>query len=213
MAYRCMFPAVSEKSTELYSTGVYQDVFSRLVTERIVFLSQEIDAEVATEKAATLLLLDKLDPSKEITLYINSSGGFVQDGLLTIYDTLQLISAPVRTICMGEAYSSAAVLLAAGSKGKRMAYPSARIMIHNIQVEEMSGTQKQIEEESKRIKDLNHTLMQIICRHTGQPLRKVRRDCEKDKYFTPQEAIRYGLIDSIVTPSVVTLPVVTTPIA
>lgn len=196
MAYRCMFPiAASEKSTE-----IYQDVFSRLITERIVFLSQEIDAEVATEKAATLLLLNKLDATKEITLYINSSGGFVQDGLLTIYDTLQLISAPVRTICMGEAYSSAAIILAAGSKGRRMAYPSARIMIHNLQVEEMSGTQKQIEEESRRIKDLNHTLMQIISQHTGQPLKKVRRDCEKDKYFTPQEAIKYGLIDGIVTP-------------
>lgn len=195
MKCQCMLTTNSEHKDD------NQNVFSKLVTERIVFLAQEIDADVATEKAAILLWLNKLDSTKEITLYINSIGGSCQDGLLTIYDTLQFIEAPVKTICIGEAYSSAAVLLAAGSKGKRYAYPSARIMIHNIQVEEMSGTHKEIQEESKRIKELNQTLMEIIARHTGQSLRKVRRDCCTDKYFTPQQAIKYGLIDDIINPS------------
>lgn len=188
-----MFPVENGKGEV-----IYQDVFTRLVSERVMFISQEIDCEMATEKAATLLLLNRLDPTKEITLYINSIGGSVTDGLLTIYDTFQHIEAPIRTICIGEAYSSAAVLLMAGTKGLRSAYPSARIMIHNIQVQEMSGNQKQIEDESKRIKALNQTLMEIISRHTGQSLRKVRHDCADDKYFTPEEAIKYGLIDSVI---------------
>lgn len=179
----------------------HKDVFSRLALERTLFLAQEIDAEVATSLVANLFWLDKQDPEKEITLYINSIGGSVSDGLLTIYDTLQFIQAPIRTICIGEAYSSAAVLLASGSHGARFAYPSARIMLHMIQVSEMSGTQKEIEEESKRIKELNDQLMKIIARHSGQSLRKVKRDCEKDRYFTPEEAIKYGIIDGIIKPA------------
>jgi ATP-dependent Clp protease protease subunit len=176
------------------------DIFSRLIKERIIFLSEEIDAAVATYITANLLFLD-IQSKNEITLYINSIGGSVPDGLLTIYDTLQFIKSPVKTICIGEAYSSAAVILAAGTKGRRLAYPNAKIMIHNIQVEEMSGTQKEIQEESKRVKELNQVLMNIIANHTGQNIKKVRRDCLKDKYFNPNEAIKYGLIDSIVTSS------------
>lgn len=177
------------------------DVYSLLIKERILFLSQEIDGEVATSIAAKLFLLDRQSQTEEITLYINSSGGTIENGLLTIYDTLQFIKAPVKTICIGEAYSSAAVILAAGSKGTRFAYPSARIMIHNVQVDDMSGNQKEIEDESRRIKELNQTLMNIISRHTGQDIKKVQRDCKKDKYFSPEQAIKYGLIDEIIQPS------------
>ena len=173
------------------------DIFSSLLKQRILFLSEEIDAAVATSITASLLFLD-LSSQDEITLYINSVGGSVSDGLLTIHDTLQYIKSPVKTICIGEAYSSAAVILAAGSKGRRFAFPHAKIMIHNIQVEEMSGTQKEIQEESKRVKELNQVLMSLIANHTKQPLKKIRRDCLKDKYFTPEEAIKYGLIDGIV---------------
>lgn len=197
MKYYCMLPALNEKVI----TNDYVDVFSRLVSERIVFLSEDIDADVATETAAMLLWLNKQDSKKEITFYINSVGGSVGDGLLTIYDTMQLIEAPIKTICIGEAYSSGAVLLAAGSPGLRFAYPSARLMIHSIQVSEMSGTQQEIQEETKRIKKLNYTLMEIIARHTGQPLRKIKKDCVKDKYLTPSEAMKYGIIDKIVNPS------------
>lgn len=173
------------------------DIFSSLLKQRILFLSEEIDAAVATSITASLLFLD-LSSQDEITLYINSVGGSVSDGLLTIHDTLQYIKSPVKTICIGEAYSSAAVILAAGSKGRRFAFPHAKIMIHNIQVEEMSGTQKEIQEESKRVKELNQVLMSLIANHTKQPLKKIRRDCLKDKYFTPEEAVKYGLIDGIV---------------
>lgn len=173
------------------------DIFSNLIKKRILFLSEEIDAAVATSTAASLLFLD-LHSQEEITLYINSIGGSVSDGLLTIHDTLQYIKSPVKTICIGEAYSSAAVILAAGSKGRRFAFPNAKIMIHNIQVEEMSGTQKEIQEEAKRVKELNNVLMSLIANHTNQSLKKVRRDCLKDKYFNPEEAIKYGLIDGVV---------------
>lgn len=197
MKYRCMHPVNEETRGE----SGFHDIFSRLVKERILFLCEEINAEVATSIAATLLFLDLENQEKEITLYINSQGGSIEDGLHTIYDTLQCIKSPVKTICIGEAYSSAAVLLASGTKGLRFAYPSARVMIHMVQVEEMSGNQKEIEEESRRIKKLNQSLLEIMAKHTGQSLKKVKRDCNKDKYFSAEEALKYGLIDHIMVSS------------
>ncbi len=177
------------------------DIYSRLIKERVLFLYEEIDTSVATNMAATLLFLDFQDSEKEITLYINSNGGDVPNGLLTIYDTMQYIKAPVKTVCIGEAYSSAAVLLAGGTPGRRFAYSNSRIMIHSLQIGEMSGTEKEIQKEAKRIKELNQRLMKLIATHTGQSLRKVKRDCDKDKYFTPEQALKYGLIDYILEPS------------
>lgn len=177
---------------------LHPNIYSRLASERIIFISQEIDGVLATEKSATLLWLDKVDPNKEITIYINSIGGSVTDGLLTIYDTMQVIKAPVKTVCIGEAYSSAAILLASGSQGLRFAFPNARIMIHGIQVDDVSGTQKGIEDELKKVKSLNQSLMEILARHTGQRLNKVKKDCIEDKYFSSKEAIKYGLIDGII---------------
>lgn len=196
MKYRCMHPELAEKTG-----GEACNIFSRLVKERIIFLCEEIDAVVATSTAATLLLLDLLDSEKEITLYINSNGGSVPDGLLTIYDTLQFVKAPIKTVCIGQAFSSAAIILAAGTKGRRYAYPNSKIMIHSMQIEEMSGSEKEIQEEAKRIRKENQVLNVIISRHTGQSVKKVQRDCEKDKYFTPAEAIKYGLIDYVVEPT------------
>lgn len=187
-------------SDHCVTTETSVDIYSTLMKERILFLSEEIDAEVATSIAASLLLLD-LESKEEITLYINSVGGTISDGLLTIHDTLQYISSPVKTICMGQAYSSAAVILASGTKSRRFAFPNSKIMIHNLQVDEMFGTQKEIESESKRLKELNQVLLTLIANHTKQPIKKIKRDCLKDKYFTPQEAIKYGLIDAIVEPS------------
>jgi ATP-dependent Clp protease protease subunit len=120
---------------------------------------------------------------------------------MTIYDTMQYISSPIKTICIGEAYSSAAVILTAGTKGRRWAYPSSRMMIHNIWTEEMSGTQKEIEEKSKQIKIVNDAMIKIISKHTGQTIRRVKKDCEKDKYFTCEEAMKYGLVDHIIVSS------------
>lgn len=187
------------QSESTYSDSL--DVYSRLIERRVIFLKDEIDAEVATKISATLFWLNAQDPTEEITLYINSPGGTVSDGLFTIYDTMQYIEAPVCTICIGEACSGAAVILASGAKGRRLAYPSAQIMIHSIQVSEMSGTEKEIQEEAKRIKDLNQTLMQIISKHTKQSIRKVRKDCEFDKYLSSEEALKYGLIDKIIRPN------------
>ena len=179
--------------------GKPKDIFEFLLDKRMIFLSEEITGAVATKIAATLLWMDKVDCESEITFFINSIGGSVSDGLFTIYDTLQYVKSPIKTICVGEAYSSAAIILASGSKGLRFAYPNSMIMIHNLQIEDMSGTQKEIEEESKRLKKLGNDIVNLVARHTGQPLRKVRRDCEKDKYFTPEEAIKYGIIDGIMS--------------
>lgn len=156
---------------------------------------------MATNMVAHLLWLDSQDPKAEITIFINSVGGTVSNGLLTIYDTMQYISAPVRTICIGEAYSGAAVLLAAGDKGSRFAYPNARIMIHAVQAYDIGGSQYEVERESNRIKFMNQSLMEMIARHTGQSLSKVKKDCIEDKFFTAKEALEYGLIDGIVKPT------------
>lgn len=180
--------------------GVF-DVYSSLIKERILFLSGEIDGEVGTSLAAKLLLLDSEDHEAPITLFINSNGGTIENGLLTIYDTMQYIQAPVKTICIGEAYSSAAIILSAGQKGLRGAYPSSKIMIHMLRVEDFTGTLKEYEEDCKRAKDLNKRLYKILSFHTGQSMAKIKRDCNKDKYLTAEDAIKYGLIDFIVEPS------------
>lgn len=197
MECRCGQPVIAREND---SSGSF-DVISRLVRNRILFLTDEVEIGVATELVAALLYLDLENPEKEITIYINSQGGDAQNGLLTIYDTMQFIKAPIRTICIGEAYSTAAVLLAAGSKGLRFAAPNAKIMIHSLQLGSLSGTQQEIEDETKQCKKLNDTLMRIISLHSGQTVKKVKRDCLKDKYFTSEEAIKYGLIDGIIAPS------------
>lgn len=173
------------------------DVQSSLIKDRILFLTDDVEIGVATELVATLLYLDLKNSSKEITIYINSQGGDTQNGLMTIYDAMQFIASPIRTVCIGEAYSTAAVLLAAGTKGLRFAAPNAKLMIHSLQLGNLSGTQQEIEDETKQCKKLNDTVMKIIANHTGQNIKKVKRDCLKDKYFTSEEAIKYGLIDAI----------------
>jgi ATP-dependent Clp protease protease subunit len=125
----------------------------------------------------------------------------VSDGFLTIYDTMQYVKSPIKTICIGEAYSGAGIILSAGSKGMRYACPNSEVMLHAVQVEDMSGTTQDIQKESKRIKVLNQKLMEIIAHHTGQSLRKVKRDCREDKFFSAKEALEYGIIDYIIEPS------------
>lgn len=176
------------------------NVYNKLANQRVLFLAGDITAEIANKLVAYLLLFDN-QSSEEITFYINSSGGDIIDGLLPIYDTFQYIKAPIRTICIGQAYSCAAIILAAGTKGRRFAYPNADIMIHTVQVTDISGTQSELEEESKRTKKLNASLMEMIARHTGQSLRKVKRDCQEDRYMTSQEALEYGIIDEVIKPS------------
>ena len=173
------------------------DIFSRLLRERIIFLGDEIDDDLANSIVAQLLLLDSENPEKDIMLYINSPGGVITAGM-AIYDTMQLIKADVSTICIGEAASMGAFLLCSGTKGKRMALPSARIMIH----QPLGGAQGQatdIELEAKEILRMKKMLTEIIAENSGQKVEKVVADCERDHYLSAQEALDYGLIDKVLT--------------
>jgi len=171
------------------------DIFSRLLRERIIFLGDEIDDELANSIVAQMLLLDSENPEKDIMLYINSPGGVITAGM-AIYDTMQLIKADVQTICIGEAASMGAFLLCSGTKGKRMALPSARIMIH----QPLGGAQGQatdIELEAKEILRMKKMLTTIIAENSGQKVERVVEDCERDHYLSAQEAMEYGLIDKV----------------
>ncbi len=173
------------------------DIFSRLLRERIIFLGTEIDDDVANSIVAQMLLLDSENPEKDIMLYINSPGGSVTAGF-AIYDTMQHIRADVQTICLGQAASMGAFLLSSGAKGKRMALPNSRIMIH----QPLGGARGQatdIELEAKEILRMKDLLIGIMAENAGQPVDKVKVDCERDHYLSAQESVEYGLIDKVVT--------------
>ena len=173
------------------------DIFSRLLRERIIFLGTEINDEVANAVVAQLLLLDSENPEKDIMLYINSPGGVITAGM-AIYDTMNLIKSDVSTICLGEAASMGSFLLSSGTKGKRLALPSARIMIH----QPLGGAQGQatdIELEAKEILRMKDQLTRILAENSGQDLEKVQKDCERDYYMSAAQAVEYGLIDKVIT--------------
>ena len=173
------------------------DIYSRLLKDRIIMLGTPIDDHVANLIVAQLLFLEAEDPEKDIYLYINSPGGVVTAGL-AIYDTMQYIKPDVVTICMGQAASMGAVLLAAGAKGKRFALPHSRIMIH----QPLGGFQGQatdIEIHAKEILRLKKMLNEILSKHTGQSLRKIEKDTERDYFMSAEEAMKYGLIDKVLT--------------
>jgi len=171
------------------------DIFSRLLKDRIVILGSAIDDHVANLIVAQLLHLEGDDPSKDIDLYINSPGGHIDAGL-AIYDTMQFIRADVRTICIGMAASMGAVLLAAGAKGKRMALPNSRVMIHQPH----GGAQGQavdIEIQAREILRMRESIKQILATHTGQPNDKVAKDFDRDFWMTAEQAKDYGIVDDI----------------
>lgn len=172
------------------------DIFSRLLRERIIFLGDEIDDDMANSIVAQLLLLDSENPEKDIMLYINSPGGVITAGL-AIYDTMNLIKADVSTICIGEAASMGAFLLSAGTKGKRMALPGSRIMIH----QPLGGARGQatdIEIEAREIIRMKNMLNEIMANNCSQPIEKIKEDTERDYYMSAHEAQKYGLIDKVV---------------
>ena len=173
------------------------DIFSRLLRERIIFLGSEIDDDVANSVVAQLLLLDSENSEKDIMLYINSPGGVITAGL-AIYDTMNLIKSDVSTICLGEAASMGAFLLSAGTKGKRMALPGARIMIHQP-LGGAKGQATDIEIEAKEILRMKAMLNGILAENCGQSIEKIKEDTERDNYMSAQEACDYGLIDKVVT--------------
>ena len=172
------------------------DIYSRLLKERIVFIGTPIDDQVANLVVAQLLFLQSEDPDKEIALYINSPGGQVTAGL-AIYDTMQYIRPPVSTICIGMAYSMAAVLLAGGAHGKRFALPHANILIHQPWGG-MQGQASDIQIHAKEILRTREQLNQILANHTGQKIEKVSQDTERDYFLTSEAAKEYGLIDDII---------------
>ncbi|MGB9711575.1 MAG: ATP-dependent Clp endopeptidase proteolytic subunit ClpP [Dissulfurimicrobium sp.] len=173
------------------------DIYSRLLKERIVFLGGPIDDDMADLVIAQLLFLEAEDPKRDITLYINSPGGIVTAGL-AIYDTMQYIKCDVSTLCLGQASSMGAFLLAAGAKGKRYCLPNARILIH----QPMGGFQGQatdIDIHAREILRLRQRLNELLAVHTGQPLGKIQEDTERDYFMGGEEAKNYGLIDKVIT--------------
>jgi ATP-dependent Clp protease protease subunit len=181
------------------------DIYSRLLRERIIFLGTGIDDQVADSLVAQLLFLEAEDPEKDIQIYINSPGGSVTAGL-AIYDTMQQVSPDIVTICYGLAASMGAFLLSGGAKGKRLALPNARIMIH----QPLGGAQGQavdIEIQAKEILYLKETLNSLLAEHTGQPLDRIAEDTDRDYFLSPPEAVEYGLIDRVVDGSPSPTPV------
>lgn len=172
------------------------DIYSRLLKDRIIFLGTAVDDTVANLVVAQMLFLESEDPEKDVFLYINSPGGVVTAGL-AIYDTMQYIKSPVSTICTGQAASMAAVLLAAGAKGKRIALPNSRVMIH----QPLGGAQGQasdIEIQAKEILSMKSRLNEILARHTGQPIDRITSDTDRDFFMSAEESVKYGIVDKVI---------------
>jgi ATP-dependent Clp protease protease subunit len=172
------------------------DIYSRLLKDRIVFLGTPVDDDVANVIIAQLLFLESEDPDKDISLYINSPGGSVTSGL-AIYDTMQYVKPAVSTICLGQAASMGAFLLAGGAKGKRFAVPNARIMIHQLSGG-FQGQGTDIEIHAREALRLKQRLNEILARHTGQPVERIEKDTERDYFMGPGEAKEYGLLDEVI---------------
>ncbi|PIR96847.1 MAG: ATP-dependent Clp protease proteolytic subunit [Candidatus Doudnabacteria bacterium CG10_big_fil_rev_8_21_14_0_10_41_10] len=188
-----LIPMVIDKSQ--FGERAY-DIYSRLLKERIIFIGEPIDDHMANIVIAQLLFLDASDPKKEIKLYINSPGGSVT-AAMAIYDTMQYTKADASTICVGQAASAAAVLLAAGSKGKRFSLPNARIMIHQV----MGGAEGQatdVEIRTKEMIRIKNQINKILAKHTEQTIVKIEKDTDRDFFMTAEEAKKYGIIDKII---------------
>jgi ATP-dependent Clp protease protease subunit len=189
-----LIPIVIEQSSR--GERAY-DIYSRLLKDRIVFIGEQVHDGMANTVIAQLLFLESEDPEKDINLYVNSPGGSVTAGL-AIYDTMQYIRPAVTTICMGQATSMGALLLAAGAKGKRYALPHSRIMIH----QPLGGVQGQatdIDIQAKEIMKIKGLIHRILAKHTGQPIEKIRLDTERDFFMDGEEAVKYGIVDKIIT--------------
>jgi ATP-dependent Clp protease, protease subunit len=200
---------MNERATFIIPTVIEQthrgergwDIFSRLLKDRIIFLGSAVNDDVANTIIAQMLFLESEDPDKDIMLYVNSPGGVVTAGL-AIYDTMQHVKCPVSTICMGQAASMGAILLAAGANKKRFSLPHARILIHQP-LGGFSGQASDIDIQAKEILRTRERLNEIIAHHTGQALDKVRHDTDRDYYMGADEAKKYGLIDDVLQPKTI----------
>lgn len=189
-----LIPMVVEQSSR--GERAY-DIYSRLLKDRIIFIGTPIDDDIANLVIAQMLFLEKEDPDREIELYVNSPGGSVIAGL-AIYDTMQVIKPDVATLCVGHAMSMGAVLLTAGAKGKRLALPNARIMIHQGSAG-FHGTPSDIDIVAREVLRYKSLLVDILAKHTSQPREKVEKDIDRDYYMSPEEALEYGIIDKVIT--------------
>ena len=188
-----LIPMVIEKSP----TGERgYDIYSRLLKDRVIFLGEPIDDAVANTLIAQLLFLDAENSKEDIKIYINSPGGSVTSAM-ALYDTMQHVKADVATICIGQAASAAAVLLASGAKGKRFSLPNARVLIHQV-MGGVEGQQKDVEIQAREMFRIKNVINQILSKHTGQPVKKIETDSDRDYFMTADEAKKYGIIDKII---------------
>jgi ATP-dependent Clp protease protease subunit len=192
---RYVLPSFVERT----SYGIKEmNPYNKLFEERIIFLGVQIDDASANDVMAQLITLESIDPDRDILMYINSPGGSMTS-MMAIYDTMQYIQPEIQTFCLGQAASAAAVLLSAGTKGKRMALPNSRILIHQPAVESGYGQSSDLEIQAREILRMRQAMEQILAQHTGQAEEQVRRDTERDKFFTAHEAKEYGLVDEVLT--------------
>ena len=173
------------------------DIYSRLLKDNVIFLGQPIDDTVSNLIIAQMLFLEAENPEKDISIYINSPGGSITAGL-AIYDTMQYVKPDIATICIGQAASMAAVLLAAGKKGKRYALPNSRVLIHQPWLQGLGGQAADIDIHAKDILRQRHRLNEILANHTGQPVEKIARDTDRDYILQASEAVEYGLVDQVI---------------
>lgn len=173
------------------------DIYSRLLKERIIFLAEPIDDAVANTVIAQLLFLDAENSKEDIKLYINSPGGSVT-AAMALYDTMEHVKADVSTICIGQAASAAAVLLACGAKGKRFSLPNSRVLIHQVMLEGLGGQQTDVEIQAREMLRIKNQINQILSKHTGQPVKKIEHDTDRDYFMIAEEAKKYGIIDKII---------------
>ncbi len=188
-----LIPTVIEKSQ--YGERAY-DIYSRLLKDRIIFLGGPISDDVANSVIAQLLFLEHQDPKKDIIIYINSPGGTVT-GTMAMYDTMQFVKCDVSTVCVGMAASGAALILAGGAKGKRFSLPNSEVMIHQV-MGEAGGQATEIEISAKHILKIKDKLNQVLAKHTGQSLKKIEQDTDRDFYMSAEEARGYGIVDEII---------------
>ncbi|MET8543848.1 ATP-dependent Clp protease proteolytic subunit [Kitasatospora sp. NPDC004799] len=192
---RYIVPRFVERTTQ----GIREyDPYAKLFEERIIFLGSQVDDVSANDIMAQLLCLESMDPDREIQMYINSPGGSFT-ALTAIYDTMQYVKPDITTVCMGQAASAAAVLLAAGTPGKRMALPNARILIHQPYTETGRGQVSDLEIQAKEIFRMREQLEEMLSKHSNKTPEQVRDDIERDKILTAEEAVEYGLVDQIIT--------------
>ncbi len=190
-----MLPSFVERT----SYGIKEmNPYNKLFEERIIFLGVQIDDASANDVMAQLITLESIDPDRDVLMYINSPGGSMTS-MMAIYDTMQYIQPEIQTFCLGQAASAAAVLLAAGTKGKRMALPNSRILIHQPAVESGYGQSSDLEIQAREILRMRTAMERVIALHTGKDEDQVRRDVERDKFFTAEEAKEYGLVDEVLT--------------